>query len=914
MIAFFVGLSVAGLLFYVYMRSGPGISTTMSGPTLDERLVWADFASTTTGDVSFDPDAPGLVEMRYPGFMAGYALHVPDVETYQEQGYRQYTRQINDALMSLGFGWQVHMDAVRIPYRMYPAAEGYLDPTLVLLDKERAKSFESATEGQNYLYTHHFLYLSWQIATGKGQKLAPVFFENIKENSVSYEALRDDFEQKLASFENVMPPDCRLRRLTAAEIQRQLYFAMTGFDQPVRPGLKGHDIAAGLGAFDFFDGHFPHYGQYVGVVELLNFPHHCRPLGAELDALGIGYRWSSRLITLGYHETIKLLSRRQSQWWMSRKTFSEFMREMFTSESRRNSRAFHDDAKMLRNRSAERYVEEITELMADVDRSETLGGLYTTCVLVYGPTVDEVETKAKQIAQVFNAHGYVAALATTNTTAAYHGSLPGNGRDNIRRPALPLIDAVAMMPTHAPWMGSVKAPCRYFKNASGERADALLVAATEGSTPFHFNYHAGDVGHTLLIAKTGAGKSVHVNFSIAQFLVRYPGAHVYLFDKDRSGELLCRAAGGLHYDLDPDSDELQLQPLRYLDNRFDREEALDWLLMLFALNDVTVTAEERQEIQGALEILAQIAPEERTILYFMTQLRPHRLKQVLAELGKGMFAPVFRATTDSIGSSQPYQVFEMATLIGRDDRVLLPMLLLLLNRIERTLDGRHDGRKGRPTLIVIEEAWMALTHPVFAGRIETWLRTLRKKNAAVILVGHSLDQIREAEAGTTLRNQCPTVIFGADPEAANTDSETYALCNAFGIPVPARAMIARARKAREYVQITPEGYRIYDLKLSPTALSFLGAPPSSKSNKAALTPAAQRELMSQLIETYGITWPAQWLHNFGLYGSAMFWKSLVETRASSATGEIDDLPSQPAVHAGPERSRPAIYVTNQYRQ
>jgi type IV secretion system protein VirB4 len=46
--------------------------------------------------------------------------------------------------------------------------------------------------------------------------------------------------------------------------------------------------------------------------------------------------------------------------------------------------------------------------------------------------------------------------------------------------------------------------------ASDEHFDAppLFFARTEGSTPFRFSLHAGDVGHTLVIGPTGAGKSV----------------------------------------------------------------------------------------------------------------------------------------------------------------------------------------------------------------------------------------------------------------------------------------------------------------------------------------------------------------------------------------------------------------------
>ena len=60
------------------------------------------------------------------------------------------------------------------------------------------------------------------------------------------------------------------------------------------------------------------------------------------------------------------------------------------------------------------------------------------------------------------------------------------------------------------------------------------------------------------------------------------------------------------------------------------------------------------------------------------------------------------------------------------EQVLLPVLTYLFHAIDRRLDGR-------PTLIVLDEAWVMLANGAFGAKIEEWLRTLRKKNAAVVL-------------------------------------------------------------------------------------------------------------------------------------------------------------------------------------
>jgi type IV secretory pathway VirB4 component len=60
-------------------------------------------------------------------------------------------------------------------------------------------------------------------------------------------------------------------------------------------------------------------------------------------------------------------------------------------------------------------------------------------------------------------------------------------------------------------------------------APPLFYAKTEGSTPFRFSLHVGDVGHTLIVGPTGAGKSVLLALMAMQFR-RYADAQVFAFD------------------------------------------------------------------------------------------------------------------------------------------------------------------------------------------------------------------------------------------------------------------------------------------------------------------------------------------------------------------------------------------------
>jgi type IV secretory pathway VirB4 component len=87
----------------------------------------------------------------------------------------------------------------------------------------------------------------------------------------------------------------------------------------------------------------------------------------------------------------------------------------------------------------------------------------------------------------------------------------------------------------------------------------LMMTATDGATPFRLNLHVGDVGHTLIVGPTGAGKSVLLATLAAQWL-RYTDAQVYPLRQRAILRATILGLGGDFFDLG-EEDALGLQPL-----------------------------------------------------------------------------------------------------------------------------------------------------------------------------------------------------------------------------------------------------------------------------------------------------------------------------------------------------------------
>ena len=101
----------------------------------------------------------------------------------------------------------------------------------------------------------------------------------------------------------------------------------------------------------------------------------------------------------------------------------------------------------------------------------------------------------------------------------------------------------------------------------------------------------------------------------------------------------------------------------------------------------------------------------------------------------GPLGGLLDSRNDGLTTSR-FVVCEMETLLSGayGEATVMAVLLYLFRRMERALDGS-------PTLVPIDEAWLFLKHPAWRDKIQDWLKTLRKKNAVVVLSTQSMADI-----------------------------------------------------------------------------------------------------------------------------------------------------------------------------
>jgi type IV secretory pathway VirB4 component len=142
-----------------------------------------------------------------------------------------------------------------------------------------------------------------------------------------------------------------------------------------------------------------------------------------------------------------------------------------------------------------------------------------------------------------------------------------------------------------------------------------------------------------------------------------------------------------------------LHPLPRIDEPAERAWAAEWVAALLAREIVAVTPELKEHLWTALTSLASAPVQERTMTGLAVLLQSNALKQALQPYTVGgPWARLLDAEAERLGEAD-VQAFETEGLIGAG--AAPAVLSYLFHRIADRLDGR-------PTLVIIDEGWLAL--------------------------------------------------------------------------------------------------------------------------------------------------------------------------------------------------------------
>ncbi len=756
---------------------------------------------------------PGVVLNKDGSFQKTARFRGPDVRSSTPDELVSFVARANNVFRRLGSGWAIYIEAERTEVTDYPTGV-FGDDLSRLVDSERAAAFEQAS---SQFETIHHLTLQWTPAPDASRKASAFFFEldQAKQaptkqadksrkagGAIDRQVALDALEQFTTSCDHAFglfaAVVAEFHQLDDDETLTYLKRAVSDRQTPMRAPAAAAFIDGLICDAPFIGGVAPVLGgKHLRLLTIKGFPPFTNPgVLDDLNSLGMPYRWMTRHLCLDRAEAERELTKWRRLWFSKHKSLSALVKEMLTKEQAAFS-----------NPDAIAKTEEVDAALAEVG-SELVGfGFFTSTLVILGATPHEADERLRHAERVISARGFATVTETLNSVEAWLSSLPGHAWANVRHPMISTLNLAHIAPLATPWAGDPWN--RHFD------APPLAVTRTDGSTPFRLDLHVGDVGHTLVIGPTGAGKSVLLSFLALQWR-RYPDAQIFVFDKGGSARAALLGLGGDAIDLGGGASPA-FQPLSRIDDPAARSTALEWVMGLLAQEGVEQSPDTQERVWSALGSLGGAPREQRHITGLRLLVQDAALQSALLPYTQeGAYGAIFDGAEDRLKLSDTV-LFEMEEIMARP-KAAAPALLHLFDRLEERFDGR-------PTLLILDEAWLFLDAPLFAARIREWLKTLRKKNVAVVFATQSLADVADSDIAPALIESCPTRIYLPNERAFEPQQrQAY---ERFGLNETEIDLIATAQRKRDYYYASPKGRRLFELALGPVALAFCGASDST---------------------------------------------------------------------------------------
>ena len=427
-------------------------------------------------------------------------------------------------------------------------------------------------------------------------------------------------------------------------------------------------------------------------------------------------------------------------------------------------------------------------------------------IAVHGP-LSETESLDGNIRRIFASQDAKVIREGYGQLPAWFSRLPAQPRRRQVRSVFVSAGTVACLaPIFGPPVGSPR---------SGHlRKPALAVLETQWQTPYHYDLFQGDVGHTLVLGATGAGKSFSLNFLLVQALQYDP--RVLILDLGGSYRWLTSFLGGGYMELSPEGgsgEGFRLRPFALPPGERTFQFLTGWVSRLLRIGGWNLSGEDPSEIRARVEDLYAFPPKRRSLGVLVRSL-PSKMWPALGRWhGDGAWGRYFDNPADGDDLQlQDWQVIDLAGAAEHED-LCEAALFYLLERLRLALENPDET--ARVKLMVVDEAWRYLQDPAVLSYLAEAAKTWRKKNAALIIATQSAVDVTGTAGAEALLESIPTKLFLANPDLPEKAAETFRLnpseVNTIRGLIPKRELYLRRTDSAGILrlEVDPASYWLY---------------------------------------------------------------------------------------------------------
>ena len=448
--------------------------------------------------------------------------------------------------------------------------------------------------------------------------------------------------------------------------------------------------------------------------------------------------------------------------------FEYVITHSFSPIGRQDALRILDRTKGLMISSGDKAVSQIVELDQAMDQLSSgnfVLGEYHFIIALYADSQTALQQNvAVARAELSNA-GFVSAKEDVAIAASFYSQLPCNWRYRTRPANVSSLNFLGLSPLHNFATG------KRDRNPWGE---CVTVLQTTNGQPYYFNFHATHPGedsrgekaiaNTLVIGKSGTGKTALINFLLSQVQKYEPAPTIFFFDKDKGAEIFVRACGGNYLALENG------QPTGFNPFQCERNDAnVQFLadLVKVLCGKAAYTAREDEDIFRAVENMLDTPMHLRTMSNFQKSLPNMGDDSLYARIRKwtagNSLGWVFDNPRDTIDLHKANIIgFDYTDIIDNAE-VRVPVINYLLHRLEELIDGR-------PLIYVMDEFWKILDGK---GGLKEFAKnkqkTIRKQNGLGIFATQSPEDALASDIAAALIEQTATLVLLPNPNASKSD-------------------------------------------------------------------------------------------------------------------------------------------------
>ena len=454
---------------------------------------------------------------------------------------------------------------------------------------------------------------------------------------------------------------------------------------------------------------------------------------------------------------------------------------------------------VLVDESKEAQIHDLGEALMELEINGNYFGTYSLTVVIYDEELAKVERACAEFYKAFTVHDAQLYEERYNLFNAYLATVPGNYAFNLR-------SLLILNTNYADYSFLFTLHSGHKINAHLNR-EYLAVLETNNNTPYYLNLHSNDTAHSVILGRTGAGKSFLLNFLITNLQKYDP--YTFIFDLGGSFESLTRLFEGTYV-------KVGLQTAGFKINPFclpKTKPNLDFLALFVRIlaegpGSDPVSLEEERELYQQIENLYSVDPELRTLGVLANTL-PRSLGSKLQRwTAGGQFGFLFDNAEDTVSFSR-FQCFDFQGM-EQYPQILEPLLFYILHRANHVITNKEITHIFKA--FFIDEAWTFFRNPHIKGYIVEALKTWRKQNAAMILSTQSLDELRKSDILDVIIETCATKIFLANPDM---DRELYG--NQFHLNETEIDLVAGLLPKRQFLIKNHEIAKVANLEVDATS-------------------------------------------------------------------------------------------------